>query len=1060
VKTNIRFISAGAGSGKTFRLTQELEKALTDGRAAPAGVVGTTFTNKAANELRERVRQRLIESGRIRLANTMGQALLGTVNSVCGRLLERFAFDVGLPPELEVLTEEDGRLLFNQAVEAAITTEVMRCMNSLQARFDDKEDWRKKVKDIADVARANNTNETALAGFGQSCAGELLKFFPKPVGGDLWRELEEAVSVAVAGIQAIDDETKKTASYLDYLTRLRPLIAQKRLTWRQWVKLGKQCPAKKCLAVAAPVVAAASMVDAHPELHDDIRTFTETLFRLAAGSLRHYQDMKTKRGLIDFVDQELLMLKAMNNDSVRGALGEELDLLMVDEFQDTSPIQLALFLKLAGCAKEAVFVGDVKQAIYGFRGSDPVLMQAVLGEVDRLGGQTDVLEKSWRSRPALIHYTNALFVPAFSKALLKNQVELAPVRAEKVDAPAVVHWMLNGSRKELRVAALAKGVQELVASGYTVVDKFTHSPRPVRYEDIAVLARMNVTVKQLADAMSAIGIPVQIERTGLLSTPEACLALACLRRMADPIDTLATAEIIALSDCREPEDWLQNRLEFLEAGHPGQMWGEHEGFEHPVIKALGYQRQRLQLLTPSEALSLAMNTADLRRTVSRWGPAEWRVRQRLQNIDELVVIAGEYEDRCRSQHLAATVAGLILWLYELADSELDSQPGAPKTDAVHVLTHHGAKGLEWPVVIASDLESDLKSRLWNVNVFSKHETVDLKNPLAGRTIRYWPWPFGGQKAGIDVLEHIESSRLGMASRAQEVEESIRLLYVSLTRARDLLVLPLPEKKTGGQWMGTLGADWMLPTGDAMDLPNGIRIPSACRTLDAAEVEAGGGFGAYAPYWFGPRKPKTEKLPALVVPSAALPAREAKVDGLLKIGAPLKITGFPEMDRVGQAVHAVIALEMIHPNHPQAVPAAKRLIENFALAAHLSADETVACAGSFRKRIFEKFHPEVTWVEHPVEHLRENGQAVRGWVDLLMKTAKGWVIVDHKAHRGKEKELEQQALGYSGQLLAYKKAVEAATGEKVAGCWIHFPLAGVMCRLGIEYRKRLHEVPFC
>ena len=1046
MSTNIRFISAGAGSGKTFRLTQELEKALSDGRATPAGVVGTTFTNKAANELRERVRQRLIESGRIRLANAMGQALLGTVNSVCGRLLERFAFDVGLPPELEVLTEEDGRLLFNQAVEAAITTADMRSMNSLQARFDDKEDWRDKVKRIADVARANNTNETALAGFGQSCADEMLAYFPRPVARNLWRELEEAVAMAIEGINSIDDETKKTSAYLDYLTRLRPLIAQKRLTWRQWVKLGKECPAKKCSAVAAPVAAAASMYDAHPALHNDIRSFTETLFRLAAGSLRHYQDMKTKRGLIDFVDQELLMLKAMDNATVRGALGEELDLLMVDEFQDTSPIQLALFLKLAGCAKEAVFVGDVKQAIYGFRGSDPELMQAVLREVDRLGGQTDVLEKSWRSRPALIHYTNALFVPAFSKIIPKKQVELAPVRTEKVDDPAVVHWMLKGSRKELRAAALAKGVGELVASGYTVVDKFTDSPRPVRYEDIAVLARMNVTVKQLADAMSAIGIPVQIERTGLLGTPEACLALACLRRMADPTDTLATAEIIALSDSKEPEDWLQNRLEYLEAGHPGLMWGEHEGFEHPVVKALGDQRQRLQLLTPSEALSLAINTADLRRTVSRWGPAEWRVRQRLQNIDELVVIAGEYEDRCRSQHLAATVAGLILWLYELADSDLDNQPGAPKTDAVHVLTHHGAKGLEWPVVIATDLKSNLKSRIWNVNVFSKNETVDLKDPLAGRTIRYWPWPFGGQKAGIGVLEHIESSPLGLESRAQEVEESIRLLYVSLTRARDLLVLPLPEKKTGGQWMGTLGADWMLPFGDDMKLPNGARIPSACRTFDAAEVEVVGESKTYAPCWFGPRKTKTEKLPALVVPSGALPSKEAKVDRLLKIGAPLKITGSPAMDRVGQAVHAAIALEMIHPNHPEAVVATKRLIENFMLAAHLSPDETAACARSFRKQIVEKFQPEAAWIEHPVEHLRENGQAVRGWIDLLMKTAKGWVIVDHKAHRGKEKELEKESLKYSGQLLAYKEAVEAATGEAVVGCWIHFYVEGKLVRL--------------
>ncbi|MHC4489962.1 MAG: UvrD-helicase domain-containing protein [Planctomycetota bacterium] len=96
MSTNIRFISAGAGSGKTFRLTAELAAALTEERARPDGVIGTTFTNKAANELRERVRQSLIETGKIRLANKMGQALLGTVNSVCGRLLERFAFETGL----------------------------------------------------------------------------------------------------------------------------------------------------------------------------------------------------------------------------------------------------------------------------------------------------------------------------------------------------------------------------------------------------------------------------------------------------------------------------------------------------------------------------------------------------------------------------------------------------------------------------------------------------------------------------------------------------------------------------------------------------------------------------------------------------------------------------------------------------------------------------------------------------------------------------------------------------------------------------------------------------
>jgi hypothetical protein len=232
----------------------------------------------------------------------------------------------------------------------------------------------------------------------------------------------------------------------------------------------------------------------------------------------------------------------------------------------------------------------------------------------------------------------------------------------------------------------------------------------------------------------------------------------------------------------------------------------------------------------------------------------------------------------------------------------------------------------------------------------------------------------------------------------------------------------------------------------MDLPNGSRIPSACCTLDAAEAEATGGRETYRPFWFGPRKTKTGKLSALVVPSAALPAEEAKVEGLVEIGAPLKISGSPEMDRVGQALHGAIALEMIHPNHPDAVAAAKRLIDTFELGAPISPGDVAACARLFRRQIVDKFQPETTWVEHPVEHLRENGQAVRGWIDLLIKTAKGWVVIDHKAHRGKEKELEREALKYSGQLLAYKTAVEAATAEKVAGCWIHFVVEGKMIRI--------------
>ena len=250
--------------------------------------------------------------------------------------------------------------------------------------------------------------------------------------------------------------------------------------------------------------------------------------------------------------------------------------------------------------------------------------------------------------------------------------------------------------------------------------------------------------------------------------------------------------------------------------------------EHPIIKTIAAHRDRLKILSPSEAIAFVINVADIRRVITEWGPTDWRVRQRLKNLDALINLAIEYEEYCKTQLQAATIAGLIQWLYDLNNSELDLQPGDPKADAVHVLTHHAAKGLEWPVVISTDLDFKLRTRIWGLNVESEKDTVDLKYPLSSRYIRYWPWPFGAQKKGIEVADKIESSAIGIACQIREIEESKRLLYVSMTRARDLLIIPLSKVKKADTWMETLNSEWMLPTDSEMILPNGTKIPTACR----------------------------------------------------------------------------------------------------------------------------------------------------------------------------------------------------------------------------------------
>ena len=140
------------------------------------------------------------------------------------------------------------------------------------------------------------------------------------------------------------------------------------------------------------------------------------LFEFAARTLTLYQERKGERGLLDFVDLEQFTLELLPQPAVAEVIREEFDLLVVDEFQDTNPIQLALFIGLAALVKRgAVWVGDVKQAIYGFRGSDPALMDAVLASV--ASERMPTLGITYRARPELVQIFNDLFIPAFARDL-------------------------------------------------------------------------------------------------------------------------------------------------------------------------------------------------------------------------------------------------------------------------------------------------------------------------------------------------------------------------------------------------------------------------------------------------------------------------------------------------------------------------------------------------------------------------------------------------------------------------------------------------------------------
>ena len=1049
--SHLRFISAGAGSGKTHRLTEELERALAEGDVTPAGVVGTTFTVKAASELGDRVRKRLIEGGRPLLAEQMSQAVVGTVHSVCARLLARFAFELGLSPELSVASVEDGKRLFNQALDEVLDPDRVREMNLFAERlgtidFRRGTSWEDHVRKIAGEARSNDINPMALPEMGRESADRFLGYFPEPdcddeATGALLAVAEEGL----AGIDLVYDDTKGTRVYVDLLQTVVAALKRDACPWWRWISLSKNLPTKKSEAAALPVMAAASCYDRHRGFQSDIRSYIEGVFAIAGEAIDRFQELKTERGLVDYDDMEQLALRALEDSAVAERLEEEVDLLLVDEFQDTNPMQLALFMKLARFARGAIFVGDVKQAIFGFRGADPELVNRALNEMAARGCAVDVLGSSWRSRPALLRYLNTVFVNAFERdGMERARVELAPERGEPDRTPAVVQWTVPTPRAGGAADLLALAISDYVRSGHLVTDPETRKTRPVAYGDIAILAAQNTHVENIAKALRSRRVPMKMTLAGLLETPEVGLARACLRRLNDPSDTLATAEIRALGSCEEPEAWLADRLRWLAAEEEDRRWSETDD---PIVSRIALLRGDAVTESPAETVARALNYVGVRPVVVAWGPDEVAAEQRERNLDALIDLAVEYERHCAAQHEAATLTGFLFWLENPSSPELDRQPVVTGGNAVHVLTYHRAKGLEWPVVVATDFHDTWRPRIWDVRVLSNEEALDLDNPLEGRRIRFYPNVFGQNKKDVPVLDALMASEEGRTATAVREAECRRLAYVGMTRARDTVIVAVPSRRPpSGAWIESFGSEHLLPAGEEHPLPDGEPIPSAFLDLTATDL-AMPEPPHFAPAWFAERVPTVSPLRERLAPSGEEQAAHATVGEVVEVGPRIAVHG-DDMGKIGTALHAVIAAELVNPGRDDAVDRAAALIRTAAGEGAMAPADAVECARRLRSALNARFAPRRMLVEHPVKLVQENGQVLHGWIDLLLETEAGWIVVDHKSSPRPRLEWTNEAVEHSGQLAAYARALRGA-GLDCAGCWLHFPVGGGLVEVVVD-----------
>jgi len=1082
---SVEIVSASAGTGKTWRLSHDLAAALLDGTARPEGVVAVTYTVKAAGELASRIRGVLLEKGRPDLAARVRDGYLGTIHAVCQRLLREFALPAGLSPWLEPIPDSERRHLFDRALSQVVAGKESR-LNQLAVRLS-LDDWKTTLRQMVEKARENGMGAAELARSAAESRRTLGAVLPaielELTEADYARALGEELARIVPALRAAAaaERTGAARERAGAAGKLAAALRRGGLSpWKELHLCAKRLRAKKLAPLVGRLLELADAHAASAPFQADLLAMQAELFGLAARAEGTFAAEKAASRVLDFGDMLALAHRLLAAPEVAEALRARLDLVVVDEFQDASPIQLAVAAALGAIAKRSIWVGDRKQAIFGFQGSDPELMSEALDWALQ-GRAPDILGRSYRSRPPLVELVSALFTRALAPlGFPRDQVELtaaSPDPAPLARQHAFETWRWHGEEAErdgVKVAAteahaVAAGVEALLAAPPTVREKVEGGEdrlRPASRRDVAVLAFRNDRCQAIAAALRARGIPASVALSGLAQEPEFLLARAALALLADRADGVAALEVSWLGGraASDPDAWLSRRLDEVAAWREVRRAAEEAGgrgpaeplpfADDPRVRAL--RACEAAHLSPAEALDMAVRAAAIPELLRSW-PEPGR---RLANLESLRAEARAYEELCRARRSAATVIGLVAHLGGLDRDAPQATPTAE--DAVRVTTWHGAKGLEWPVVVLADLDFWRAPSPFEVAV-EPAARFDFAAPLAGRWIRWWPWPYGNASTGLAYLDAAAASPQAERARARHVAERLRLLYVGFTRARDLLVLVARQDAGKG-----LALQALEPLSDGAGRPHvalpfeekpgarQVRVgrrswPCLARQLSGLPplVEP----PAPAPLRWYAAGPRVERPPERLAPSSEAPDPAGPGAGRLVsvtrlAGRRTLSAGADQMGPVGDAVHAFLAAD------PGGAVEARRAMASRLLAGHGVAGAldpgTLLHVSDALRAWLEERYPGALWHrEWPIRARLEGAhpRLLAGEVDLFLELEGGFVLVDHKSFPGAEAERDRRlAEEWGPQLGWYARALAKALGKPLRAAFVHLPIRGEMAEV--------------
>ncbi|TBY56309.1 exodeoxyribonuclease V subunit beta, partial [Rhizobium leguminosarum bv. viciae] len=717
---------------------------------------------------------------------------------------------------------------------------------------------------------------------------------------------------------------------------------------------------------------------AHPGPLADAKLHLSCLIACAQEVMDAYETRKKALGLIDFADMITGAERLLRTDpAVRQAVLGEIDCVIIDEFQDTNPVQFALLWQLGAHATRTLLVGDAKQSIMGFQGADPRLSQAL---ATANPDATQPLDRNWRSTPAVMQFVNAMGAGLFGA----RYNSLTPTR-DPISGPALE--VLNAVKSRgVRTASkpqehIAERIAAILTDGDIITDRFTKAARPARPSDIALLVCRHTTAARYAEELRARGVPVRISEDGWATSPVVTAARAALAFAANPADIHSGLLLRTLG----PDPLLlQTALSAQTDGRLG---------DDPILIRLAALSDQMASLPVGAALDLVLSVTGLR----LWADGQPDAAGSRADLLRLEAEANEFEGAHRDLKAASGFHGetakvFLGWLDARAgerDFDRRPDPAANNAEAVEIVTWHASKGREWPITVVAELDNGIED--WPGSTTTRFDALDRIDNMA-------------VVLGSAALVHTpgfaapEATRRFIEDRREDFEANAKnLLYVALTRARDRVVLEWPgflkereEDAPEATNLFHVFIDNCAPQiGTNCLKVGGIDCPAVIKQLpeQAGFTEFANGVASVTPR-FGPATPlaETPLSPWRLQPSQSRSAGEVPETCSIALGSPWSRT-LNDAAR-GTALHLALRTYLIRPDLAPGLPSATALEE---ATLELISERATALKNWLSAEGYADIAAEI-----PVLGFTQDGAEIPGTIDLLAIGPKGCLLIDHKS----------------------------------------------------------------